>query len=435
LLSGCGLPLRSGSPLFPIGNCSRPLKIELYIIYTYSSERTGNDETHFKTYHLELGDSFEYNKKKTNLSLLQLRMAMSVRYPTTTCAGGSLKYYLSLSQKELVEFGYGCHQSHSTFKHCLALLPPGGGKSETYLIPIIARILANMRRKIIIHKSPYRFLAAYQYASAKKTMEKMGFHNVSTGLFLGGDIREGHDGLPTDLSSPEFLPSLIFLNIDAVHNLVLYFEEELRSWIDCLDKIVLDKVHTVFTEMNFRKKIRVLSRLPSLGVRIIALTGSMPPFVIPRFGERFCLTTPHETMRVIHGGDVTGQVPLGFKIDCRLKTSYFIEVYRFVRSRVLNHAGAIHVFVAEMWVGEKLLKSSSENVPGFTYHFVSSKTDREEVNSTSSAWSHGTIDILITTSMGLVGNENPHCRFLCIAGHLYDPMQITKIYFTWSQSI
>ena len=36
----------------------------------------------------------------------------------------------------------------------------------------------------------------------------------------------------------------------------------------------------------------------------------------------------------------------------------------------------------------------------------------------------GKLDVLISTSIALVGNENPLCRFVACAGYLFDAMRL-----------
>ena len=73
---------------------------------TYSSERVGADKTHFNAYHFAIGDtSYRLLKFQNMLSLADLRAAMRPRYPSSVSPDGH--NYLSLEQKELVEFGYG----------------------------------------------------------------------------------------------------------------------------------------------------------------------------------------------------------------------------------------------------------------------------------------------------------------------------------------
>jgi hypothetical protein len=191
----------------------------------YSSQRIGTDESHFNKYHAAIGDT-SYNKKNTQerLSLSHIRLAMESRYPHAASSVLGTKY-LSLGQKELVEFGYGgCEDCN---QHCLGLLPPGEGKSETYLIPTIARRMASHQPKMIIHVSPYSFLAAYQYTSACAVMKKLNLGDVSICCLTGSDITVG--GLPEALKTKENLPHLLFLNLDAMHHLFELYVEDLKT--------------------------------------------------------------------------------------------------------------------------------------------------------------------------------------------------------------
>jgi hypothetical protein len=72
---------------------------------------------------------------------------------------------------------------------------------------------------------------------------------ISACIFTGADINVGV--LPDELSNDEDLPSLLFLNLDALFNLFTFHFETFKSWIDVMDKIVIDEVHTFLTELNF----------------------------------------------------------------------------------------------------------------------------------------------------------------------------------------
>jgi hypothetical protein len=228
-----------------------------------------------------------------------------------------------------VEFAYG--RGSSEQKHCLGLLSPGEGKSEVFIIPTIARRLANKKSKTIIHVSPYSFLAGYQFANANAVIEKLGFDSsISTSLYTGRDITQG--SLPDDISDKETLPSILFLNLDAIYNLFTFHLEHLKSWIDVVDKIVIDEVHTIFSELSFRDKYKVYSRLPVLGIPIVALSGSVPKFVVSKFAKRLCLSVAADLrdIKVIDGDDIIGDFPKGFRIKFSVASSYVNKVASFV---------------------------------------------------------------------------------------------------------
>jgi hypothetical protein len=83
---------------------------------------------------------------------------------------------------------------------------------------------------------------------ASATFEKLSL-NSSICVFSGQDISDGV--LPEELWEKDNLPSLLFLNLDAMNNLFKCFSEELKSWVNVIDKIVIDEVHTILSEMSF----------------------------------------------------------------------------------------------------------------------------------------------------------------------------------------
>jgi hypothetical protein len=87
------------------------------------------------------------------------------------------------------------------------------------------------------------------------------------------------------LLAKECLPILLFLNLDAMYNLFTYFHEDLKSWIPSIDKIVIDEVHTVFSEFGFCEKYKVIFELSVLGLPIVALSGSVPLFALSSLAE------------------------------------------------------------------------------------------------------------------------------------------------------
>ncbi|KAI2495231.1 hypothetical protein MHU86_19285 [Fragilaria crotonensis] len=145
--------------------------------FAYSSQQVGSEEAHFNSYHFAIGDtSYQISKFTERLSLADLRNAVRLRFPNLVSPSNGHDHYLCVQQKELVEFGYSAEFKNKP-QHCIALLAPGEGKSESYIIPTIARNLANHKSKTIIHISPFRFLAGYQFAMASAAFEMRNGHD------------------------------------------------------------------------------------------------------------------------------------------------------------------------------------------------------------------------------------------------------------------
>lgn len=129
-------------------------------------------------------------------------------------------------------------------------------------------------------------------------------------------------------------------------------------------------------------------------------------------------------MKIIHGGDIVGSFPDGFRINFSVTPRYLQRVASFAIRRVREGGGAVHIFVVEKRAGDfvlELLTSKSVNCA-----FVSSDTQAEELKTVASKWGKGEFDILISTSIALVENENPLCRFIACAGYLFDAMQVVQ---------
>jgi hypothetical protein len=300
---------------------------------SYASQRHGCDEAYFNSFHFAIGDT-SYNIANLQSSVLALgdiRSAMNLRYPNSVSAEGHK--YLSIQQKELVEFAYAPSSNNPV--HCFGLLAPGQGKSESYIIPTIAQRLANQKSKMIIHVSPYSFLAAYQFEMATAAVESVGFgSSISICVFKGGDIMDGC--LPDELLDSDALPHLLFLNLNAMSNLFTFHFEVLKLWVRFMDKIVLDEVHTIFSELSFREKYKVCAQLPLLGIPILALSGSVPLFALPKLAHRLCMTVTKDLadLKVIHGADIVGNFPKGFAIRFSVAATYLNKVATFVAKKL-----------------------------------------------------------------------------------------------------
>jgi hypothetical protein len=81
-------------------------------------------------------------------------------------------------------------------------------------------------------------------------------------------------------------------------------------------RLLSTKFTQFFSELSFRDKYKVYWRLPVLGIPIVALSGSVPHFAMPRLAKKLCLSVSDNLadLKIIHGCDVVGNFPKGFKI-------------------------------------------------------------------------------------------------------------------------
>jgi hypothetical protein len=193
---------------------------------TYSSHLVDGIEEYFNLFHSAIGDiSHALQPSHELLSLADICFTMKSCHPSSD---SKIAYYSSLAQKDLVEFGRG----HRGLKnHCLCLLAPGQGKSMSYFIPTIARCVALKKPKMILHISPYTFLAGFQHHSARNMIHSFKFDLKETIIetCTAKDINDGK--IPDALKAPKFLPALLFLNLDAAFNLFTNYKYLMDSWV------------------------------------------------------------------------------------------------------------------------------------------------------------------------------------------------------------
>jgi hypothetical protein len=154
-------------------------------------------------------------------------------------------------------------------------------------------------------------------------------------------------------------------------------------------------------------------------------------FAVAKLAKRICLSvaTDLNDVKVIHGEDIIGNFPKGFRIKFSVAPTYLHKVATFVVRCLCSPpgvgGGATHVFVAEKLDGDHLFSMLSSRC---NCRFISSHTEREELNDVALSWSKGELDVLISTSISLVGNENPFCRNVACAGYMFDSMQIVQAF-------
>jgi superfamily II DNA helicase RecQ len=76
--------------------------------------------------------------------------------------------------------------------------------------------------------------------------------------------------------------------------------------------------------------------------------------------------------------------------------------------------------------GDRLLHSLKSKAVNCM--FVCADTTPKDLKTAATKLSNGDLDVLISTSIALVGNENPSCRFLICAGYLFDAMQVVQAF-------
>ena len=138
---------------------------------------------------------------------------------------------------------------------------------------------------------------------------------------------------------------------------------------------------------------------------------------------------------------MVGTFPKGFKIQVSITDNCIEEVALFVHKRLGQGTAttetatatttgvteAIHVFVSRKNDGIALERLFAVQYPN-NCRFVSADNSKDEINQVAAEWGRSVFSILISTSIALVGNENPKCRHLACAGYLFDVMSMVQFF-------
>jgi AraC-like DNA-binding protein len=167
--------------------------------------------------------------------------------------------------------------------------------------------------------------------------------------------------------------------------------------------------------------------LPSLGVPIIALSASLPLFVLPKLTLKLCLSQKSDMSHchIIHCENIVGVFPEGFKITVEMHTEYATKIMEFVSNTLCQCSSqdAIHVFTD---VKENAMTIYKNLCKKFDCRLVTAESTQQDQMKIAEEWSNSSFRVLISTSIGLVGNENLNCKYIACAGYLHDNMQVIQ---------
>jgi hypothetical protein len=229
--------------------------------------------------------------------------------------------YTSCYQQELVEFA-----ASSTPVHAHADVPCGGGKSMAWMLPVAACLLYgrhSVSGKCTIVVLPYKFLAAFQTKATSSFLLECTDAWIAT--YNASDF--SRNKFPDYLSHDDFLPDIVFLTIDALSIIIEKHKPHLArfcqsGYIQCL---IIDEIHISLTE-DFCPAYESLTKMPSFGVPILTMSGSLPCQFRPSVLRYLGRSTEDDDgcsgeVKLIGGGDVLGYFPHDFTFCCRVMTS------------------------------------------------------------------------------------------------------------------
>ena len=417
--------------LFPSGDLSGALYAEKDVAESsghasrthqvkYSSHLPGGKEYLYRTLHYALGEQPAGGGVNSNLHVRPADLLSALRL-----FFGPGASYTSIHQQELVEFA-----ASSTTGHGHADLPCGSGKSMAWTLPVAARLLSGRRAsgKCTIVVMPYKFLSAFQTDAATQFLERAAdvwIVTLNAAAFHGASV-------PDELLVDPIIPDLLFLTIDAL----AAFNERHKSCLarlcrnGLIHRFIIDEIHTLLTE-DFRSAYQTLRELPSFGIPILTMSGSLPhefrSTLLRYIGMNNDTVASPGTgeATIIGGGDVLGDFPADFTFCCCVQSSPRQTSFRSACATLeQNPSHGVHIMVTSksdaMFIASELSKLSIGN------RLLTSDVDLEQQESIARDWRKSCFSVLVSTSIAIVGNENPECRHLVLNGYLFNTMNMVQ---------
>jgi superfamily II DNA helicase RecQ len=380
---------------------------------TYGSAVCDGKEYLYRKYHDALGDATS-PESAGPVVITEFDLKAGLEY-----SFGQGASYTCEAQKSLVK-------SMLSPTHCHASLPCGAGKSMAWLLPLVAKALKNSSQQAFsIVVLPYKFLASYHCQMADTFLRSL---NVWVAMFQPNEF--GPTSFPTDLQDDTILPDIVFLSLDGLNRLIKHQVARLRRLCQHgkVTTMFLDEIHTIFFE-GFRSSYEMLPRLASLGIPIVTMSATVPRPYLPHLLRYLKMTEtidgPMSDVTILdHGGSVTGYFPLDFRFRLAVSVSpndYALVTIRRILRKSQSHS--IHVIVASRIAVEEI---SSKLPTDIVSRAITSDSSRKEIDETARLWKEGKIQVLISTTIGLVGNESQRCRHVLIVGYIYNLMSVVQ---------
>jgi superfamily II DNA helicase RecQ len=385
----------------------------------YSSELIGGREYLYKKFHAALGEQ----AAGATISNLMIR-GVDLKSALRVLIGPDAEY-TSVHQQELVEFA-----ALSTSEHGHADLPCGSGKSMAWTLPVAARLLSQRQPvsgKCTVVVLPYKFLAAFQTkATSSFLLECM---DAWIATYSASDFCANK--IPDELAHGDVLPDIVFLTIDALamimeKHMPLFARLCRSGHVHCF---IIDEIHTLLTE-GFHPAYESLTRLPSFHVPILTMSGSLPSQFRSSLLRYLGMSSEDDDgcsgeVHLLGGGDVLGYFPHDFSFSCTVmndpKAATVRSALSFIRR---NPDHAVHIMVSSKLdiasIASEISKAS------ISHRVLTSEVDREQQEAIADDWRNSQFSILISSSIAIVGNENPKCRHLVLNGYLFNIITIVQ---------
>jgi len=320
--------------------------------------------------------------------------------------------FRSEHQKLMIEFA-----ANSVSRHAFVALPCGYGKSLSWMIPTLASYLSGRHVGLRIVILPYKFLLGHVVHSA---LTMLGLLRKRLVVSFLDSSQIDQDRLPVELQEGQ-VPNLLFLNLDGAATLLRYHLSHLQSLASqgILKRLYLDEFQQILVEYSFRSSYQSLQQLGRVGAPVMCLSGSLPVEMAKPLMSYcgLCDTPQAGGIDIVSPTDPIGD---GFSFDI----SIVDDIPAAVAEYVLNsRVGACHVLCSTVPFVEAISAALSKNLRVLS---ITGNSSYHDQISCAKSWFHGGYDVLVSTSVALVGNENKECKTIVIAGFLYNVSSLVQ---------
>lgn len=371
-------------------------------------------ETFYNTYHHGLGEDITVD------SSIEPIMGFATYADILHCLKvlfGANATFLSDLQYQMIN-----DACNNQTKHSFCTIGCGGGKSLSWVIPPIRESLNSVKPKMSIVVIPYCFLLDHHVNSVIRLVGTCSSINVEK--LIGLDV---YDNLrPNVLRDKSSLPTLLFLSLEAVAKLVDYHFEYLRELQNdgLIHKIYIDECHTLVSELNFRNKYHALGKLSALNIPMMLQSGSFNRSFIKNFAKyMFCLENDNNSYNLLMDDNLFGNRLV--KLKHLASRDYIGKCIKHVEEYVKgsNIERNVHIIVSTIDEGRKIY-DKLQLAMGNLCAFIHSGSEGQDI--IAKKWSGNELRILVSTTLGLVGNESSKTQLVCIVGLLYDISSVVQ---------
>ena len=289
------------------------------------------------------------------------------------------------------------------------------GKSLSLLIPITIEKLTRRFSGCRVFVLPYAFLKDSAHEAFQTKLHQFKDY-LDIQSYAASSITDSSLPFPLTNDNP---PDILLLTVDAAANLIQYHPSLLRTWhaTRALRGVWFDEIQCLFDEYGFRQVYQKLPLYASIGAPVTLLSGSFPYELVESTMKYLKLLPENESLEsnvdVVKSKDLVGS---GFRFEVIVVNNIIADTIDLMKDFCSNTGQSAHALCASKEnckeFGEILRDSSDVEV-------VHADLSSEAQSNIAKKWYHQEFTKLFSTSIGIVGNENPNVGCIFAVGILH----------------